>query len=246
MTSNSLIADIRNYVRAHIGAFHEKRLESLRPLKLEQILKRKNPYLFRAKNLLIASELIRSLLDAHLSSQEETLFGEFLEGLALYVCKRTFGGRKSQFPSIDLEFQREATHYIVSIKSGPAWGNADQIRKMRENFKVAATAIQAQIPDITVVAINGCCYGQEPVPDKGDYLKLCGQAFWSFISDGEEELYTQIIEPLGFEARERNEAFHKVYAAIVNSFTQAFSRDVCHDNGETTGKSWLSSTHNAP
>nr|WP_298820854.1 PmeII family type II restriction endonuclease [uncultured Chloroflexus sp.] len=98
MTNYQLIEDIRQYVESNIDAFHQKRLASLQSIKLNQILKRKNPYLFRAKNILVASDLIRSLLDAHLSSQEETMFGEFLEGLAIFVCYKTFGGRKSQFP----------------------------------------------------------------------------------------------------------------------------------------------------
>ncbi|MGQ9614711.1 PmeII family type II restriction endonuclease [Chloroflexus sp.] len=94
MSNSDLLTNIRQYVQEHIGKFHEARLNSLRNLELEQILKRKNPYLFRAKNILIASDLVRSLLDAHLSSQEETMFGEFLEGLAIHICKRTFNGKK--------------------------------------------------------------------------------------------------------------------------------------------------------
>ncbi|GIV88525.1 MAG: hypothetical protein KatS3mg055_1043 [Chloroflexus sp.] len=231
MSSRDLVDEARRYVQAHIGAFHEKRLNSLRNLELKQILKRKNPYLFRAKNILVASDLIRLLLEAHLSSQEETLFGEFLEGLAIHVCNQTFAGKKSAFPSIDLEFSKESVYYIVSIKSGPNWGNADQIRKMRENFREAADKIRQQQSGIEVVAINGCCYGQDANPDKGDYWKLCGQAFWSFISNGEEELYKHIIEPLGFEARERNEAFQQAYAEIINAFTADFISDFCDGRG---------------
>ncbi|MCS6889585.1 PmeII family type II restriction endonuclease [Chloroflexus sp.] len=231
MSSNELIVEAKQYVQANIGTFHEKRLNSLRNLELRQILKRKNPYLFRAKNILVAAELVRLLLEAHLSSQEETLFGEFLEGLAIGVCSKTFNGWKSSFPSIDLEFRKGNFHYIVSIKSGPNWGNADQIRKMRENFREASDKIRQQTPDVEVIAVNGCCYGQEANPDKGDYWKLCGQAFWSFISNGEEELYKQIIEPLGFEARERNEAFQQAYAEIINTLTAEFIRDFCNDQG---------------
>ena len=79
---------ITSYVEAHIGAFHDKRLESLNKLRLTDLLRRKNPYLFRSKNLVIASDLVKSLLDAYLSSQEETLFGDFLEGLAIYVAEQ--------------------------------------------------------------------------------------------------------------------------------------------------------------
>lgn len=228
MSNTLLLTDIRQYVQEHIGKFHEARLNSLRNLELEQILRRKNPHLFRAKNILVASDLVRSLLDVHLSSQEETMFGEFLEGLAIHICKRTFNGKKSERPSIDLEFQTGNEYYLVSIKSGPNWGNADQIRKMRENFQAAIAEIRQSQPELQIFAVNGCCYGQD-TGNKGDYQKLCGQAFWSFISGGVEELYTQIIEPLGFEAKERNEAFHRAYATIVNQFTQRFIEKFCND-----------------
>jgi hypothetical protein len=77
-----------------------------------------------------AGELVKQILDAYLSSQEETVFGDFLESLAIYVCSETYGGRKSATEGIDLDFEREGKRYIVSIKSGPNWGNSSQIKKM--------------------------------------------------------------------------------------------------------------------
>ncbi|MBI2854184.1 MAG: hypothetical protein HYX87_04595 [Chloroflexi bacterium] len=63
------------------------------------------------------------------------------------------------------------------------------------------------------------CYGRDNRPDKGAYWKLCGQRFWSFIS-GNNDLYVEIIEPLGHRAKERNERFHTVYAQITNKFVR--------------------------
>lgn len=139
-------AQLADYVQANIGSFHEKRLEALRTLRLDSLLRRKNPYLFRSKNVNAASELIASLLDAHLSSQEETLFGSFLEGLALHVAEAVHGGRKSSATGIDLEFEKEEVRYIVSIKSGPNWGNSSQVARMRENFKNAARLLRQGDP----------------------------------------------------------------------------------------------------
>lgn len=48
---------------------------------------------------------------------------------------------------------------------------------MRENFKNAARLIRQGDPDRRVVAVNGCCYGRDGRPDKGDYFKYCGQEF---------------------------------------------------------------------
>lgn len=210
-----------SYVSQHIGEFHARRLESLQRLKLEEILRRKNPYLFKAKNILTGAELVKTLLDAHLSSQEEAIFGEFLEGLAIFVSGQTCGGRKSAAEGIDLEFQRDSVLYIVSVKSGPNWGNSQQIARMKDNFRKAKRILGSSGGFRNVVAVNGCCYGRDNQPDKGDYFKYCGQVFWEFIS-GNPNLYTEMIEPLGHEARARNEQFNRAYAQLVNVFVAEF------------------------
>lgn len=222
------IDDVLSYVENNIGTFHEKRLSNLEKLKLHSVLKRKNPYLFKAKNILTAHEIVINLLDAHLSSQEETIFGEFLEGLAIFVCNKVYNGTKSSAEGIDLEFYKHDIKYIVSIKSGPNWGNSRQISRMKDDFKKAKKVLGTNTTRVKVVAVNGCCYGKENCPDKGDYLKLCGQSFWHFIS-GIENLYTDIIEPLGYKAKERNEEFRIAYAKVVNKFTLSFAEEFCND-----------------
>jgi hypothetical protein len=217
------IEEVGKYVEKNIGSFHNGRLESLRKLKLNKILERKNPYLFKSKNILLAQDMVKILLDAHLSSQEETIFGNFLEGLAIFVNQRVFAGQKSTTQGVDLEFNKGKTRYIVAIKSGPNWGNSSQIRKMQDDFRKAKQIIRAGSLKIQVVAVNGCCYGRDSKPDKGEYFKYCGQKFWEFIS-GNSDLYIKIIKPLGYSAREKNEAFQKEYARILNQFTLEFSK----------------------
>jgi len=222
------ISDVRTYVENNIGSFHLKRLENLEKLKLSKILKRKNPYLFKAKNILTAQDLVKTLLDAHLSSQEETIFGDFLEGLAIFINERAYGGKKSSAEGIDLEFNKNDIRYIVAIKSGPNWGNSRQISKMKDDFRRAKRILRTSKSNLQIVAINGCCYGRNNKPDKGDYFKFCGQKFWEFISDN-QNLYVEIIEPLGHKAKEKNEAFLEAYSRIINKFTLEFSQKFCID-----------------
>lgn len=127
--------EVRQYVEHNIGSFHTGRLDSLIKLKLTNILLRKNPYLFKARNILLAQDLVRILLDAYLSSQEETIFGNFLEGLAIFVNQKVYNGWKSSTQGIDLEFNKDNIRYIVAIKSGPNWGNSSQIRKMQDDLE---------------------------------------------------------------------------------------------------------------
>ncbi len=221
---------ITDYVEAHIGNFHDKRLEALDKLKLTKLLSRKNPYLFRSKNLVIVADLIKSLLDAHLSSQEETLFGDFLEGLAIYVAEQMHQGFKSSATGIDLEFVKDGARYIVSIKSGPNWGNSSQITRMKQNFITATRVIRQGNPSTNVIAVNGCCYGKNRQPDKGDYFKYCGQDFWELISN-DTDFYARIIEPLGHRAKQRNDDFGTNYAAVLNRMSIEFSQRFCDQSG---------------
>lgn len=224
------IGTVSNYVEQNIGVFHDKRLQSLEKLKLHTVLKRKNPYLFKAKYILTAEQLVRNIMDAYLSSQEETLFGDWLEGLAIFINNQVFGGYKSGITGIDLEFEREEIRYLVTIKSGPNWGNSSQIAKMISDFQRAKRILRTGNAGVRVVAVNGCCYGRESNPDKGEYFKYCGQQFWAFIS-GNADLYTQIIEPLGHRAKEMNDDFMKAYAQVVNRFTNQFINEFCQANG---------------
>ena len=221
---------ITAYVKANIGMFHRKRLEGLETLQLKALLRRKNPYLFKSKSITVASDLIQSLLDAHLSSQEETLFGDFLEGLAIYVAGTVHGGQKSAATGIDLEFTVGQVRYIVSIKSGPNWGNSAQIAKLRDNFAAATTVIRQGNRTANVIAINGCCYGRDARPDKGGYFKYCGQEFWELISD-DDAFYKRIIEPLGYDAKRRNQDFASQYGAVVNRMSREFSDEFCAADG---------------
>jgi len=225
------LKDVTQYVEENIGTFHQKRTAGLNDLKLKRVLSKKNPYLFKAKYILTAQDIIKSLTDAFISSQEETIFGDWLEGLAIFINSMVYEGRKSGIPGIDLEFDKDNIRYIVTIKSGPSWGNSSQIGKLLADFKTAKKTLRTSNSQLNVVAINGCCYGRDNKYDKGEYFKYCGQKFWEFIS-GDPELYTKIIEPLGHKAKERNDDFIKSYSQMINKFTKEFANEFCKDNGE--------------
>ena len=221
--------EITRYVEAHIPNFHKAKLDSLTDLPLLQVLSRKNPYLLKAKALATPRDLVKAILDAHLSSQEETILGGFLEGLAIFICKRAYRAHgKSTTTGLDLEFDKEGKRCLVAIKSGPNWGNSGQIEKMRADFKTAAKVYRQNKDHLPVQCINGCCYGKQArkSEDKGDYLKLCGQRFWQFIS-GDAELYIKIVEPIGHKATERNAEFLAQYELVLDKFTEIFRKNLC-------------------
>ncbi len=226
--------DIRAYIQNHIQPeFHDKKLKKLQCLTVDNILLRKNPYLFKAKNTNDASAFIGAVLDATVSSGEETVFGNFLENVAIHVCFLVYGGRKSGIRGIDLEFEDGNTKHLISIKSGPNWGNSGQIealiRKFRDAKKTLATSGGAK--GMNIICIEACCYGVDDCPEKGTHRKLCGQRFWELVSGGNSALYREIIEPLGYKAKEKNEELSELYNIKKNQFVGRFLADFC-DNGK--------------
>ncbi len=218
------------YIEKNIGVFHQKRIDSLKGLKLNRVLLKKNPYLFRTKNLNTPQDIVTGIVDAHLSSNEETIFGDWLEGLAIYINQQTYGGWKSGIEGVDLEFDKDNTRYIVNIKSGPNWGNSSQQKKMIADFNTAIKTLRTSNSKLHIIPINGCCYGKDGTPDKGSYFKYCGQIFWEFISN-DKDLYTKIIEPIGHKAKEKNEEFYKLYSEVITLFSNEFFVNFCSPSG---------------
>jgi hypothetical protein len=211
-----------------IKPFYEIRIERLKLAKLSTILKRKNPYLFKAKNIETAGDLAKGVLDAFLSSQEETIFGDLMENLAIHICHEIFNGKKAEkgkYRSVDLIFDRDKKSYIVSIKSGPNWGNSDQINIMKKNLKIAKKILSDNFQKNNIIAINGCIYGKDSNPHKVSrdsnlsYFKVCGQSFWELIS-GDDQLYKKIIQPLDKEVKKRDDLFKKLYTEKINEMTK--------------------------
>jgi len=224
---------IEQFVNENIDTFHEKRLATIKKLKLAKVLARKNPYLFRAKNLNRPADLVTAILDAGLSSSEEGSFGGFLEALAVFVAEKTTGGMKSGIPGLDIELTRGRIRYLITVKSGQNWGNADQRKKMRENFRTALIVLRQNKQIGQLQPIEGICYGTFGVKspdrgqqDRGDYVRIIGQRFWELIS-GDAELYVDMIEPLGHEAEAHSDKFEAEKDATYTRLTDEFIHSFC-------------------
>jgi len=216
---------VEHFVEVQVSDFHRRRAANVESLKLSQVLTTKNPYLFRAKNLESASDLVKALLDARLSSAEEGLFGVFMESLAVFVSQEKCGGTKSGITGIDIELVRDRVRYLIAVKSGKAWGNATQHKKLRENFATAVKVIKQNQYVGELQPTLGICYGRFKTAYLHNYLHIGGQSFWQLIS-GEANFYMEIIEPIGHRAKEFNDDFtekrNHAWNRMVREFTELF------------------------
>lgn len=233
--NHKALKKIYNYVNQNIDKFHKSRIEKIRKMKLHGVLLRKNPYLFKAKNITKAHNLVETILDAYLSSSEEGLFGQFMEGLAIFVSQHLAGGRKSPASGLDLEFEKDDVRYLVAIKSGANWGNSSQYKALKADFRNALRVLRQTNPKANIQPILGICYGKFKTKETGDYRKIAGQNFWYFIS-GHRDLYTEIIEPIGYEAKKHNDDFHREKDRIINKFTREFIEQFCDSAGNIDWK----------
>ena len=228
MNNVDIITSVENYISEHIAEFHQARIEKLKGLKLNEILRRKNPYMFKAKYLEDACELVNSLMNAVCSSSEETIFGDWLEKLAIFVAGEVYGGKKSTTKGVDLEMDKDGIHYIISIKSGPNWSNSGSMTNQETNFKTALRVYRTGGNKGECKALIGCCYGKRNNP-YSDPIRLCGQSFWQFISNS-DTLYMDIIVPLGTDAKNRNEAYMVEYNKIKTGLTAEFIKKYCNND----------------
>ncbi len=58
-----------------LDTFYENLIRKIDDLNINKVMKRKNPYLYRAKAMQSASDIVDSVLTAFVSSSEETIFG---------------------------------------------------------------------------------------------------------------------------------------------------------------------------
>jgi hypothetical protein len=114
------------------------------------------------------------------------------------------------------------------MKSGPNWGNSSQQRRQESDFQNAVKVLKQSKQNLNIQPVLGICYGKVRTSYLRGYMKVVGQNFWYLIS-GDESLYTGIIEPVGYRAKEHNAKFKKEKSKLINLFTKEFLEDFCTD-----------------
>ena len=193
-------------------------------------MKRKNPYLYRAKAMQSASEIVESVLSAFVSSSEETIFGNcFMEPLAIAAC----GGNKALAEGIDIMVtdKKNNTIYAVAVKSGTSVFNADSKKRQEENFNKAAKL--AQQAKARYVPYIGYCYGRKKPARNGApkiYQEVAGKEFWALLT-GDDDFYIKIISYMGTLPEQYVERFKDSYNRASNRLIKEFTNDFCTDDG---------------
>ena len=169
-----------------LDAFYSSLIAKVNSLNIKSIMKRKNPYLFRAKAMNGAAQIVDAILAAFISSSEETIFGNvFFEPIACAAAQ----GQKALAEGVDIMVERDNTIYAIAVKSGTSVFNADSRKKQEQNFMAASKL--AQQAKKRFVAMIGYSYGKKKASSRGlpkFYSELAGKEFWTELT-GDEEFY---------------------------------------------------------
>jgi hypothetical protein len=164
------------------------------------------------------------------SDVERLIFDDFLKRLAVFISEQKCNGRKSSITGIDIELEREGIRYLIAVKSGKAWGNATQHKKLRDNFQTAVKVLKQNSVVGAIQPTLGICYGRFKTVNNGAFLHIGGQSFWELLSY-EPDLYMDLIEPIGYRAKQFNEEFADNRTHALNRMVREFTERFCREDG---------------
>jgi hypothetical protein len=208
--------------------FYGALIKKMDEIDLQTIAKRKNPYLFRAKAMNGASQIIDAIMSAFLSSSEETIFGNaFIEPLAIAAS----GGQKSIAEGVDIEADIDNIRYAIAVKSGTSVFNSSSKKRQEDNF-LAAGKLARQAQQV-FVPIIGYSYGRKKESSRGKprvYSELAGQDFWYELT-GDSEFYLKIIRHMGALPEKYIEDLETAYQNACNRLVREFTSEFCNEDG---------------
>lgn len=217
-----------NAVADALDAFYSSLIAKIDALNIKAVLKRKNPYLFRAKSMNGASQIVEAIMAAFVSSSEETIFGNvFFEPIATVAAQ----GQKALAEGIDIMIERDNTIYAIAVKSGTSVFNADSRKKQESNFMAASKL--AQQARKRFVPIVGYGYGKKKTSARAQpkfYQELAGQEFWAELT-GDEQFYINLIHVMDTLPEKYVENFNNSYQRAANRLIREFTTEFCLEDG---------------
>lgn len=207
--------------------FYTSLTEKLDKINVDKILKKKNPYLYRAKGICSAGQIVSGILAAFVSSSEETVFGNtFFEPLAMVVS----GGQKAVTEGVDITVDKDNTIYSIAVKSGTSVFNADSRKRQEQNFQSAQR--RAQQARKAFLPVVGYGYGRKKVKIENEkfYKELAGKDFWQWLT-GDPDFYTKIIGFMGTKPDEYAKEFEEAYVRAENRMIRQFTVKYCKEDG---------------
>lgn len=219
---------LESLVKQSLADFYQRRSEKLSGLRLSDTLKTKNPYLFRAKGVQKASEIVSELLQAYISSSDETMFGNmFFEPIAKIISGGQVGGGEG----VDIIREDDHVVTVIAVKSGSKWGNADSWKRQRQNFEALRHRLSKLRKQFDPVMGYGYGRCNTPSTAKRPYRQVSGQAFWEELT-GDSDFYLKLIRLMKDYPQKHRQLYQAEWNKAVNRFEREFLLNFATQTGE--------------
>jgi len=168
--------------------------DKLRSLRIKEIIKNKNPYLYRASGIVSCEDLVKRALQDYVSASVEGPFGAVFESVARLLSggiKPVGGGE------VDLDVRRGDVAYLYAIKSGSKGFNSSSEDKAKRDLDSAESRLrQDRIRTEKKIAF---AYGRKQTTFRGGIERLASKQFWADMS-GDQEFYKKLLDVCGLLA----------------------------------------------
>lgn len=217
-----------------LDILYKKRFEKLAEIDLKRLLK-KNPFLFRSVGIQDPNELIEAMLDAFLSSSDETIFGnDFFEPLAYWTATAANKDKKDTTVSIgsasgmDIAIETANAFLAIAVKSGTNIFNAQSTKGQSAEFRELQARLRKMGKEIRPIVGYG--YGRHKAKTSSSTEKHAGQAFWQLIS-GEDDFYLRISDSIGKYASEHKEVYAAEYIKTKSRLLRQLALNFVDEDG---------------
>jgi len=162
--------------------------EKLRSLRMRDIIRGKNPYLYRASGVATCEDLVRRAFQDYVSASVEGYFGSFFESVARIVSggvKPVGGGE------VDLDVREGDVARLYAIKSGAKGFNSSSYDKAKRDLESAERRLRQD--RVRVEKKIGFGYGRRRTDFKEGIERLSSKDFWAELS-GDDAFYAKLLE----------------------------------------------------
>jgi len=220
-----------------LDIFYDKRREKLKGLELVPILQRKNPYLYRATGVASASDIVKQVMAAFISSSDETIFGnEFFEPLAKWAASESAKARNytsvtvGAASGVDIAIEDAVCYIALAVKSGINVFNKQSRAQQATEFRALRSRLSKLKKQFRPVVGYG--YGRKATKPSAslEFEEIAGENFWTLVT-GESDFYLRIIRCMEDKPKQHAAEFKEELAKTENRLVKEFLSHFANADG---------------
>lgn len=157
-------------------------------LRMKEIIRNKNPYLYRSSGINTCEGLVTRAFQDYISASVENDFGKFFEAVA-----RIFSGGVKPVGGgeVDLDVRKADTAFLYAMKSGSKGFNSSSYDKARRDLLSAERRLRQD--NLRTEKRIGFAYGKRRESFKDGITQLTSKGFWEEIS-GDALFYKELLD----------------------------------------------------